>query len=270
MEAYRQGISKEEFIKEIRYHQDMDNFISGKYWEYGKGCSVGCSLESVLKIKGLNTIDHSDHLLYEKYLGRPKWLARLEDRIFEGVSKERQKVWTLEISEAIEEGQDLDKIEVPFKIVVLNHSLKSLDNLKYDENKYKEAKKVVEQSRLAVRGVIRCLENGLDSSAAQSAARSAADSAARSAVYSAQSAASSADSAAWSVAWSAAWSADSAVWSAESAARSAESAAGSAARSSASSAESSGAESASYEYFADELLKLIKQDKVKKLEFLKD
>ena len=117
MQAYTQTITKAEFVKELRAHQKADNFISGSYWneEQQKGCAVGCSLESISRIKKIK-FSFDDHSMYPKHLGIPEWLARLEDAIFEGVSIERSKRWPVEFAEAINEGADLEKIKTPFLI----------------------------------------------------------------------------------------------------------------------------------------------------------
>lgn len=132
MKAYKNGITKKQFIAETLAHKKADNFIQGVYNEGLKGCAVGCALKSVAKIKGIQ-IEFNNHKEYETHLGIPKWLAHLEDRIFEGVSVERSKKWPLEFARAISEGSDLEKVKAPFMIYVMQSALKAFDNDKYPD-----------------------------------------------------------------------------------------------------------------------------------------
>ena len=72
------------------------------YWEGGKGCAVGCTIHS------------ADHNQYEKKLGIPIWLARVEDRLFEGMSNKSAKAWPEQFLRAINPGADLNKVRAPF------------------------------------------------------------------------------------------------------------------------------------------------------------
>jgi hypothetical protein len=268
MQAYTCGITKEQFVNEIKAHQEADNFIKGTYSDGEKGCAVGCSLKSIAKLKGID-LHFSDHKKYEEHLGIPAWLARVEDTIFEGLSTARSKSWPLEFSCAINTGSDLNQIIALFIIFLLESNIQNLSSLAQtgvdcidsavlesikanqmmlEAHKYKD-EKMLSEARLAAESA------AWSARSAAWSARSAAWSAARSAMLAAE----SAESAAWSArsAESAADSAESAADSAESAADSARSAAESA-RSAAESARSA-AESASYEKFADELLRLIKE-----------
>jgi len=229
-------ITKEKFVKHLKWHQEIDAFESGHYgksYDLGKNenfkaCSVGCSLNSVAIELGEN-LDTSDHSLFEEYLGIPKWVAELQDTLFEGVSRERQKTLPLEFGEALNTGSDLSKIKVPFSIYILEQNIKTLDNLDC-----KEMKLVIAGSRAACVQMIAAQKSGD-----------------RRKIYLARSAAESAWLAAdlvWSTrsAESAAWSAVDLVWSARSAAES---------------AARSGARSEVYKKFADKLIELIKQCK---------
>ena len=209
MEAYTKGISKEDFVSEMKMHQAADNFLKGTYDDGDQACSVGCALKSVAKLKGIS-LEFNEHKEFENHLGIPEWMARLNDAIFEGVSLERSKLWPVEFAEAINDGSDLDKVKTPFLIFILKNSLASIRNAKYDQDKFSDVKNAIDQTESAVIEMIRCHENGLDLTAAKSAAESA-KSAAKSAAWSA---AESAESAAWSAAWSAE-SARSAAWSAK-------------------------------------------------------
>ena len=121
MKAFTQGITKQEFLTEIYKHQKLDAFIKGDYSSGDEnnfqGCAVGCSLKSVADIKKIK-ISYSSHKEYENHLGIPQWLARLEDKIFEGLPKARSKTWPVEFAEAINEGSDLSQIFIPMLIFI--------------------------------------------------------------------------------------------------------------------------------------------------------
>ena len=255
MLAYTKGITKKQFVKEIKAHQKADNFLKGTYDEGQKGCAVGCSLKSVAKLKGIK-LSFNNHKEYENHLGIPEWLAKLEDTIFEGVSLERSKVWPVEFAESISEGADLNQVKVPFIVYLMEENLKSIRSVKYDADAFPHVKSAIEKTEKAVLQIIEAQTLGdKEQIAAAESAASAAESAAWLAARSA------ARLAARSAAESAASAARSAARSARSAARSAaESAARSAAESAASAARSA-AESAAYGRHADKLLELLRDCK---------
>jgi hypothetical protein len=286
MKAYQGIITKEEFVHELKAHQKADDFIRGAYWKEGKGCAVGCSIESVSRLKNLELKNFSDYEKYPELLGIPEWLAQLEDALFENMALKKSKSWPVDFAEAIHTGADLEKIRVPFLVVLLRHSLVSLSKVQFDASRYPGVNQVIMGSHHAVQQMIEAQESGDQEkilaahSAADSAARSAHSAAssvmylaARSAAYSAvdSAACSAADSAACS-----AHSADSAAYAANSAVDSAADSAAYAAAYSAHSAVDS-ADSAAYlaahlaahlakclavyDYFADELLKLLRECK---------
>ena len=137
-------ISKERLLFHLKEHQKMDAFEKGHYGEKFeissknfKGCAVGCSLRSVALELGIE-ISTSAHSLYEKYLGIPRWLAYVEDRVFEGLPLERSKNWPLEFAKAVNVGADLDKVRAPFLIFVLESCLEPVQ----DKNHYKQKKAI--------------------------------------------------------------------------------------------------------------------------------
>ena len=196
-------ITKKEFVKNLKWHQEQDAFVAGAYdAEDGlafKGCAVGCSIHSIqLALKTKEDLKYSDHSLYERYLGVPAWIAHLEDTIFEGLPVDRQKTWPVEFGEAINVGADLDKIKHPFLIFLMEENLKTLDALEFDREEFKDVADSIEQTKKAIELTIKY--HRAQNEAARSAAWSAAGLAARSKAWSEARSAWSAESAAESAA----------------------------------------------------------------------
>lgn len=101
---------KADFLVGLSLHAATDHIVKGLYWENGKGCAVGCSLETLRKIKGLRTIDRSDHALYESLIGVPVALARIEDALFEALPNGHAKAWPIRFADAIAVGSDLSRV----------------------------------------------------------------------------------------------------------------------------------------------------------------
>jgi hypothetical protein len=263
MKAYSKGITKTQFVKEMKLHAKLDNFLKGTYNKGEKGCAVGCSIKSINKLRNI-TVDCSSHKAYETYLGIPEWLALLEDRLFERVSLEYSKSWPVRFSEAVNTGADLDKIKIPFIVYILKQNIKvQTKQLKQNlpENIKEIIKEVIKVNKQMIKAQKTQDKEKIDmiESAARYAEAAAISvwSAARDAEFAAK-AAESAEYAAMSVVesawynWSAEFAFRYAAWSAESAAESAWSAA-KYARS---------AEPATkyvYENYAEELLRLMKE-----------
>ncbi len=104
------GLDKPTFLAELAEHAAQDRIVQGRYWENGKGCAVGCSLHSVQQRLGLDRIAYNDHALFERYLGIPRILARLEDRIFEGLPPAEARLWPMRFAEAVQPGADLSGV----------------------------------------------------------------------------------------------------------------------------------------------------------------
>ena len=96
---------KAALLTKLRAHAQADHIVKGQYWENGKGCAVGCTIES------------SDHSLYESRFGIPQMLARFEDAIFEGLPNELAMTWPIRFIEAVPLGKDL--LNVQWQMLVL-------------------------------------------------------------------------------------------------------------------------------------------------------
>ena len=98
---------KEKYLARVIAHREADQLVKGRYWEGGKGCAVGCTVHS------------SSHAAYEKDLGIPQVLARLEDRIFENIPNDLALTWPERFLSAIGVGADLSKVWPKFAIFLL-------------------------------------------------------------------------------------------------------------------------------------------------------
>ena len=143
-------MTKEELLKELKIHQKADDFIKGSYDTIVngsfKGCAVGCSLESLNRKKGLK-VGYNDHYAYEPNFGIPMWLAKMEDRIFEGLPTEDAKKWPVKFTAAINKGADLNKIFKPLLVIICESTLTTFDHAKYPA------------SAIAINVVIKLLKN---------------------------------------------------------------------------------------------------------------
>jgi len=104
------GLDKPTFLAELQMHADQDCIVQGQYWKNGRGCAVGCSLHSVQRRLGLASIAYNDHSQFETYLGIPRILAWLEDRIFEGLALAEARLWPMRFAEAVQPGADLSGV----------------------------------------------------------------------------------------------------------------------------------------------------------------
>jgi hypothetical protein len=89
---------KDKYIVRVRSHRAADELVQGTGWENGKGCAVGCTLESY------------EHDRYPIELGIPLHLAYLEDRLFELQTPEDAQRWPERFLSAIRPGADLSKV----------------------------------------------------------------------------------------------------------------------------------------------------------------
>jgi hypothetical protein len=114
MQAYLNDSKlKERIIAQLQAHYDADEIVQGKYWENGKGCAVGCILHDA---KG-------NHHRFEEELGIPRVIARLMDRIFEGLTNGEAKIFPLEVMRAIPVNADLSNIWNKFALWMLSELL---------------------------------------------------------------------------------------------------------------------------------------------------
>lgn len=123
MKTFTKEISKEDMLAEVQKHRKADQIAQGTYGEGSgkswRGCAVGCSIHSINALRGQN-YKTSNHSVYEKELGIPEWLARLEDTIFEGLPVAEAKLWPERFIKAIPEGVDLEPIKWKFSAYLMS------------------------------------------------------------------------------------------------------------------------------------------------------
>ena len=85
-----------------------ERLVSGGYWNGETGCFVGCVIRG------------ESHSKFEIKIGVPRVLARIGDRIFEGLKRcnERQK-FAIDFLKAIPEGADLSGVWDKFAVFML-------------------------------------------------------------------------------------------------------------------------------------------------------
>jgi hypothetical protein len=106
MLTYSGPISKAAFVAEMRAHAEADRLTKGRYWRDGRGCAVGCGVQTINARLGTSH-SHGDHAALAAALGWPEWLARLEDAVFEGLPTDDAQAWPVVLVEAVPEGADL-------------------------------------------------------------------------------------------------------------------------------------------------------------------
>jgi len=168
---------KERYRKRLKAHYKADEIGHGFYWENGRGCAVGC------------TIEGDDHIRYEIELGVPQAITHLEDYLFESLSNQEAKEFPVAFLEAIPVGADLSLVPASFIRWVLESTLANTE-VAQDKNVYEAVKNTAELWEGVINGTLPTNEAWSASrmvawSAALSSFRPAAKKAAESAAWSA-------------------------------------------------------------------------------------
>lgn len=127
---------KTKYLKRVEAHRKADEILQGIYWEDGKGCAVGCTVET----------SSSPHEAMEKELGIPKELAYLEDVLFEELKNGEAKLWPERFLKAIKPGADLSLVVPKFIVWQFEDKkvgLKNLKEVKEDKEVYGFCEEVV-------------------------------------------------------------------------------------------------------------------------------
>jgi len=169
---------KEKYVNRVKAHAKADNLIQGVGWENGKGCAIGCTLESF------------DHSAYPTELGLPEWSAKLEDRLFEGMENKYAMKFPLDFLEAIPVGVDLEPVKWKFCSYLCSENLSIVENCDID----KDLKSQVSDSIKTIKSLH---DNAAKTGVWYGSAAYSCSAAARSAARSAAAVRSAADSAAY-------------------------------------------------------------------------
>ena len=116
---------KEKYLGRVRAHRLADQIVHGVYWQNGKGCAVGCTVET----------SYYPHWRYPVELGIPEWLAYLEDMIFESLPNDKALSWPEKFLEAIPVGADLTLVRPRFLVWLLSDEKNGVLTLKDDNVK---------------------------------------------------------------------------------------------------------------------------------------
>ena len=120
---YSDPVIKFQIMAGLAAHRAADEIVQGVYWENGKGCAVGCTLEAIRQMKGYEDIDHWSHEVAENETGIPQVLWYLDDCIFEELPNAAAKDWPEQFIDAIRPGADLSMIWPRFALWLLVEEL---------------------------------------------------------------------------------------------------------------------------------------------------
>ena len=118
---------KQELIKKLQHHQDLDAFIQGEWLDTisgkteddtFKGCFYGCTMQ---------TTENPIEKFSEKY-DIDLWYCYLTEKIFEGLPKGEYEKFPLESIEVLPVGVDINKIKSLFHYRVLESQLQFCDS----------------------------------------------------------------------------------------------------------------------------------------------
>ena len=120
MRAYQAHpkITRDFMLAEIEAHQEADRYVTGRYFQGGRGCDIGCALHSV-GVKLGKRINTGNHQSFETYLGIPASIARLKDWFFENITPDKRATWPFDSAAAIKDGADLTDVTRRFLIRLL-------------------------------------------------------------------------------------------------------------------------------------------------------
>ena len=138
---------KETYLKRLELHYKADEIVKGIYWEKGKGCAVGCTVEK--------NGNEDPHLAMEKELGIPKELAYLEDALFEELPNGESKEFPVTFLNAIPVGADLSLITAKFVVWQFEdkkYGLKNIKEVKDDKNVYRICEAVTNAYKAVIKG----------------------------------------------------------------------------------------------------------------------
>ena len=137
--------------KEIEWHAKQDKLAQGSYASDGKFCAIGCAIESTNKKLGTN-YSHDNHQALENQFNIPRILWRLEDRIFEGLSKEDAMRWPLQFWISLPVGVDLSLVWYEFIVWLLGDKKDGVIQYAKIDNQKKVIQNVIDLYERKIKG----------------------------------------------------------------------------------------------------------------------
>ena len=117
---------KEFYVNRMNEHSKADDIIQGTGWENGKGCFIGCTLHAY------------SHKKFESEGIGPEWLAKLADKLFEGMEARDAKKFAVNFYSSMKVGLDLKKVKRDFFIYIMEENLKVLNNCDYGRENWSD------------------------------------------------------------------------------------------------------------------------------------
>lgn len=110
---------KSKYVKRIKLHRKQDDLRRGFYWNNGRGCAVGCTIEEQYEV----------HRKFEKALGIPEPLVYLEDTLFECMTWEKALDFPVNFLQSIKVGADLSNVLDQLVLYLLSDETCGLYNI---------------------------------------------------------------------------------------------------------------------------------------------
>jgi hypothetical protein len=108
------NITLEQVVKELKLHQQLDHYIQGQYYDKkckGKfrGCSIGCAVESLLRLEGKTFITGNAPEELER-IGVPQSISRMIEFVFEKLPHAEAVQYSIDCHEAMIGKTKLDDV----------------------------------------------------------------------------------------------------------------------------------------------------------------
>jgi len=108
-------------IAQMAAHAKADQIVQGRYWQSDNECACGDG-DATFRGCAVGCLTHDPgggHHLYPTRWGIPEVLARLEDRVFDGLPAEQARLWPCRFLGAIPCGADLSMVWPRFALALL-------------------------------------------------------------------------------------------------------------------------------------------------------
>jgi hypothetical protein len=113
LKGLKMNITLEQVIKELKVHQQQDHYIQGTYdaeknGEF-RGCSIGCAVESLLRLEGKTFITGNAPEELER-IGVPQSISRMIEFVFEKLPHAKAVQYSIDCHEAMIGKTKLDDV----------------------------------------------------------------------------------------------------------------------------------------------------------------